>query len=395
MGGQPRLYCSDAHRQAGYRARKVGEGPVQRHYQGTREEVVELLAEIRREYPGPGVSPVSGVDTPQDVEFERAAAPVQAAVTAATYGPAVSSVAMAHWVRTGEIQGKSIVADATGGILLPTDYAVDAATVAREVGLIRQLASVRPTNRIKHRAGLLNAASVGWGKLETGTSITDAGMSVSSPALDIDVHDLQALALIGTDELEDSPEAVRSAIVEAIGVAIAEAEDAAFASGTGSGQPKGLALAANVARIPGAQKVAASVSATPAAADLQTIPGKLPVKYRRGAVWLASTDMYAKILALLFPTTLLATSAGPGIGPLNYPLYEIPGLPSAATAGTTDASVFFVNLALAYRVVDHGPTFTVTRLDERYAGDGQVGLIVRRRCGGDLVRPDAACVYTL
>ena len=203
-----------------------------------------------------------------------------------------------------------------------------------------------------------------------------------------------ALALVGLDELDDSPAAVQAAITEAIGVAIAEAEDAAFANGAGTGQPKGLALAANVSRVPAGHKVAAGASATPTAADLASIPPKLPVKYRRNAVWLASTDQYAKIIALLFPTATLATSAGPQVGPLNYPLYEVPGLPSATTAGTTDASVWFVNLAMCYRVVDRGP-ITVTRLTQRYADQGYVGLLVKRRVGGDMVRADAACIYTL
>ena len=83
----------------------------------------------------------------------------------------------------------------------------------------------------------------------------------------IPVYDLVSLALIGVDELADAPESAQASIVDAvgvaIGVAIADAEDAAFAAGTGSGQPSGLALAANVTLVPAGQKVAVGTSNTP------------------------------------------------------------------------------------------------------------------------------------
>lgn len=350
------------------------------------QEVAELIAQARRDFPGGSYPPDSYVP-----EIDQPLAEVKASVGP---GGSLATSNLVHWLKTG-VAAKSLVADATGAIILPTDLAVDIATVARTVGTIRSLAAVRPTNLIKQRAGLLSAASVGWGKLETGTGATDAAISVSSPALDIDVHDVLALAVVGTDELDDAPEAARAAIVEAIGIAIGEAEDTAFAAGTGSGQPKGLALAANVARVPAGQKTAAGASATPVTADVLGLPFKLPVRYRRGAVWLASTDMAPKLAALTFTNgDALMPNAGQGTGPLGWPFYEVPGLPSAATAGTTDPSVWFVNLQAAYRVVDRGP-ITVTRLTQRYAELGQVGILVKRRVGGDLVRPDAAAIYTL
>ncbi len=376
------------------------DGCAGRGFHGTRDEVDELLADIARQFPPerPGGTADTGS---YDPALDPALGEMKADEMSRRFGPGAMAATVAHWLRTGEIWPdrhgqKALVADTSGAIILPTDYAADIATVARETGTIRALCGtgVRPTRNIRHRAGLLSAATTGWGRLETGTAVTDAAVAVSSPALDIDVHDVLALALIGTDELDDTPEAARAAITEAIGIALGEAQDAVYANGTGTGQPKGLALAANVTRVPAGQKVAAGASATPTAADLASIPPKLPVKYRRGAVWLASTDMYAKILALLFPAATLATSAGPQAGPLNYPMYEVPGLPSAATAGTTDASVWFINVPLAYRIADRQQV-TVTRLTQRYIDQGYIGMLVRARTGADLVRPDACCVYTL
>lgn len=355
------------------------------------QETDELLRRARA-MTGGGYPAAGSVQTPDDVEYNQVAAEVKASVAPGGVG-AVSN--LVHWLKTGVQSKSAIVADATGAIILPTELQVDIATVAREVGTIRSLASVRPTIRGKHRAGLLSAATVGWGRLETGTSATDAAVAVSSPGLDIDVHDVMALAVIGVDELDDSPEAARAAIVEAVGIAIGEAEDAAYAAGTGTGQPKGLALAANVSRVPAGQKKAASASATPVLADILAMPWLLPTRYRRDAVWLMSEDAAAKIAAIPYAAgDSIMPNAGQGIGPLGWPYRVVPGLPVMSTSGTTDPSVWFINVGQAYRVVDRGP-ITVQRLTERYAAEGEVGVLVKRRCGGDLVRPDAAAIYTL
>jgi HK97 family phage major capsid protein len=355
-------------------------------------ETERVLAEARA-IPG-GHYPSGRTDDSREAhELERMMAEVQAAHFGSKFASAMASE-LKHFLQTGR-SSKALVADSAGAIILPPDISVDIATVAREVGTIRSLAQIRPVNDIKHRAGLLAAASVGWGKLETGTSITDAAMSVLSPALDIDVHDVMALAQIGVDELADAPEAVRASIVEAIGIAIGEAEDTAYAAGTGTNQPKGLTLAANVTRVPAGQKITAAASATPVLADVLALPWKLPTRYRRNAVWLMSEDAAPKIAALTYANgSGIMPNAGQGLGPLGYPFYVVPGLPSMATAGVTDPSVWFINLPLAYRVVDRGP-ITLQRLTQRYAEVGLVGMLVKRRCGGDLLRPDAAAIYLL
>jgi len=329
----------------------------------------------------------------------------EVAASAPTYGPGISSKAMQHWLQTGQITGQSapgvgyetkaaLVENAAGQVLIPLDLQADILAVAREQGTIRELAEKRPTNRNKQRAGMLGAATVGWGRLETGTTVTDAAVAPGA-AQDIEVFDLVAQAQVGLNELDDTPEAARQAIIDSIASAIVDAEDAAFAAGSGSGQPAGLSLAANVARIAAGNKTTAAASATPTTADILGLPWKLPTRYRRGGTWLFSEDAAPKIAALTYAAgNGLMDRAGEGVGPLGWPYLVIPGLPSMATAGVTDPSVWFVNLRRAYRIVDRGP-MSVQRLVQRYADAGLVGMLVRWRVGGDLVRPDAAAVYLL
>lgn len=321
------------------------------------------------------------------------------------HGPAVMAKAFVHWVKTGQpmdifpgrdgvMRKAAMVEDAIGSVLVPIDVAIEIASIARTAGTIRSLCTPRPTIRNKVRTGLLSAATVGWGRLETGTAATDANTTPSaSPAADIEVFDVTALAKIGVDELSDAPTSAEAAIVDAVGSAIADAEDLAFAAGTGSGQPAGLTLAANITRIPAGQKLTAASPVT--AANLRTVPFLLPARYRAGAVWLMSTDAASAVSALTGTGgDLLWPEPGPnGRGLLGWPAFEIPGLP--AMTGTNAPSILFVNLAAAYRIVDRQPQLSVQRLEQRFADAGQIGLLVKHRTGGDLVRPDAVAAYLL
>lgn len=352
-------------------------------------EVDRVLAEARS-VPGGSYPPA---DAYGDPEFARAFREVKNADIGARVPGSLVGEAFRRWVLTGA-ESKGLVEDTAGVIIVPEEYAVDIATVARTAGTIRSLADVRTARSNKQRAGLLSASSVGWGRLESGTSVTDAAISVGSQQ-DIDVHDVLAQCQVGVDELNDAVPGTQQAIVNAIGIAIGEAEDLAFAAGSGSGQPKGLALAANVARVPAGQKTAAAASATPVLADVLGLPWKLPTRYRNNAVWLMSEDMAPKIAALTYANgSGIMDDAGEGTGPLGWPYFVVPGLPAATPAGTTDPSVWFIDVKSAYRVLDRGPV-TVTRLEQKYAELGQVALIVKQRVGGDLVRPDACAIYTL
>ena len=74
-----------------------------------------------------------------------------------------------------------------------------------------------------------------------------------------------------------------------------------------------------------------------------------------------------------------------GRGLLGWPAYVVDGLPDLATAGTGDASIWFADVRSCCRVVDR-QRVTVQVLRQRYI---ELGLIVRRRIGGDLVQPAA------
>jgi HK97 family phage major capsid protein len=267
--------------------------------------------------------------------------------------------------------------------------------------MLRSLVDVKPTKLSKQPVGTLSAATVSWGQLELGNAPPDAAIAPASPVGgDILVQDLTALVQIGTDELDDSAAATNQMLTQVLGDAVAEAEDAAIASGTGSSQPRGITLAANITAVPAAQKTTAAASNTPTLADILAVPWTLPDRYRVRASWLLHPKAASKVAAITYASGAPLwpnpgePDPGRGGGLLGWPAYVVPGLPDPSVAGVTDASVLFGDWGSAYRLVDR-QLMTITRLEQRYAEAGLVGLLLRHRVGGDLIRPGAVSVYLL
>ncbi len=135
-------------------------------------------------------------------------------------------------------------------------------------------------------------------------------------------------------------------------------------------------------------------------ADILGLPWKLPDRYRGRASWLIQPVAASKIAAITYATgaALWPNPGNPdpksGGGLLGWPAYIVPGLPDPSTAGVGDASVLFGDWKSAYRLVDRR-RITVQRLTERFIDAGLIGLLLRHRIAGDLVRPGAAAVYLL
>lgn len=294
----------------------------------------------------------------------------------------------------------ALVEDAQGEVLVPTDFV---GTILRELprdAVIRNLATVRPTSSNKMEIGVINVASAGWGKLETGTAVADGLPADPADKDTIEVHDLNALVKIGVDELEDADDDLEAVISQALSLKIAEQEDDAFANGSGTGRPKGMAVDTTVT-----QGVAAAAGETVTGDELKRVMFAVPAQFRRqaNAVWLYHTSAEEKIALLkdadgryLLQPNL---AAGEPMTLFGYRAYTVDGLPAITTtvdgAGAgTDKSVIFGDVRQGYMVADRR-RLTVTRLVEKYADEGKIGLLFRHRVGGAVIRPKALAWYKL
>lgn len=301
-----------------------------------------------------------------------------------------------HYVQHG-IEGLSreekaaLVEDTTSGgqALVPPDFAGTILKDFARDAVIRNLAYVRPTTSNKVDVGSVVIAGGGWGKLELAGSTTTDGLGGNPVAAKdtIEVHDLTALVKLGRDELDDA-DTVESIIREALAQKFAEQEDDAFAFGTGSAMPTGIAYGSTIT-----QKVTAGAADTLVGDDIIKLSYAVPAWATRNAVYLGhgSVAQAASLLkdsngAYLWKESLRAGEPATLNG---YPFHRVDGLPAiTASTGAINTSLVFGDVRAGYMIADRAGIL-VQRLVERFADEGKIGLLFTKRVGGGVIRPKA------
>lgn len=249
------------------------------------------------------------------------------------------------------------------------------------------LATVVPTSN-KVDVGSVSIAAGGWGQLELAGSTTTDGLA-ANPNADkdtIQVHDLTALVLLGEDELEDAI-ALEELTRAALSQKFAEQEDDAFAFGDGSAKPTGIAYGSTIT-----QKVTAGAADTIMLDDVSKLQYKVPQSATRDAVYLAHSSA-VQAMQLLKDSNgdylWTDTVDGQPARFAGYPVHRVDGLPSVtASTGAINTSLVFGSVRQGYMIANRSD-LTVRRLVERYADQGKIGLLFKKRVGGGIVRPSA------
>jgi HK97 family phage major capsid protein len=289
---------------------------------------------------------------------------------------------------------KALVENTAGLYLVPEDMEAEIMRAVPQINTLRNYCRVRPTSRDKVLVRSLTEVSVGWGKLETGTDITESTVTPSRDT--IYVEDLYGLTKVGEDELMDTDANLAGILTDSFAVAIANAEAEAFAVGQGHttySEPDGVAVDATILA---SYKADWTTADTVLINDLLTAEYTLPAQYLNGSVWLMNrkTELAARLLRAevadahygnyLWQPSLLAGAPNTFDGfpivnqnDMNYPADETRGI-----------NVIFGNLRLGYMIVDR-QGLTIQRLDELYAEAGLVGFKVHKRVGGGVYRPEA------
>ncbi|MGY3341198.1 HK97 family phage major capsid protein [Streptomyces filamentosus] len=292
---------------------------------------------------------------------------------------------------------RALVENTAGEILVPEDLETEIYRSLPGLTVVRGMASQRSTssNRVRRRS--LDEVSVGWGKLETGTTLTDSMPDTPTEEFTY-VEDLYGLAKIGEDELDDSDVNLEAFVRDSFARAVGEAEDTAFTVGTGHAnqQPVGFMTTGG-----GVPILTAATGNTAVKVDLfKQLVYAVPAQYRRnGRFAMASATELALSL-------LRDNSSGAGTGPYLWQPSTQAGRPNtflgyaienqediAAPAASAKVAAFG-DFNAGYRVYDRAG-MTVKVLDQLYAEDGMIGWKIRMRVGGDVVRPDALRILQL
>lgn len=284
-------------------------------------------------------------------------------------------------------QRKALVENTDGQILVPADLEQEIYRSIGKITVVRGLASVRPTQRDRVRRRSLGEVSVGWGKLETGTSLSDSMPSAPTEAY-LYIEDLYGLAKIGEDELDDTDTALEAYVSDSFARAIAEAEDTAFIVGTGHGssQPEGILNGSVVTRVNAGQ--AAAITAD----DFIKLSYAVPAQYRANGVYIMRSATEQSIRLLKDSNGLYLWQPSIQAGRPNtlngYPVYNQDNVPSIPAGGSAADVAIFGSVRDGYQIRDR-QGIAIQRLNELYAASGMIGWKVRYRVGGAVVRADA------
>lgn len=267
--------------------------------------------------------------------------------------------------------------DADGGYLVPEEFETQIVTGLEEANVIRSIAKVIQTGS-ERKIPIAATHSVAEWTLENGE------IKESSPTFEqksIDAYKLTDLVKVSTELLQDSYFDLEGYIAGEFARAFGAAEEEAFCVGTGAGQPTGIFTAS------GGEVGTTTSSADITADNLIDLVYALKSPYRRNAVFLMKDTTVAAVRKLkdqngayLWQPSIQENEPDRLLG---YKLYTSPYVPEAKSGSLAVAFGDFNNYWIADRMGR-----TVQRLNELYAGNGQIGFIATQRVDAKVILPE-------
>lgn len=267
--------------------------------------------------------------------------------------------------------------DADGGFLVPEEFENQIITGLEEANVIRSIAKVIQTGS-ERKIPVASTHTVAEWTLENGE------IHEHTPTFEqksIDAYKLTDLVKVSTELLQDSYFDLEEYIAGEFARAFGAAEEEAFCVGTGTGQPTGIFTASG-------GEVGTTTSGVDISADnLIDLVYALKSPYRRNAVFLMKDTTVAAVRKLKDQNGAYlwqpSIQAGEPDSLLGYKLYTSPYVPEVKSGSLAVAFGDFHNYWIADRMGR-----TVQRLNELYAGNGQIGFIATQRVDAKVILPE-------
>lgn len=265
--------------------------------------------------------------------------------------------------------------DTDGGYLMPEEFERQIVMGLEESNVIRSIAKTITTSAERKIPVAATHTTAKW-------TAENAAITESTPSFDqktIDAFKLTDLVKVSLELLQDSMFDLESYIAAEFARAFGIAEEEAFCVGTGTGQPTGIFTASG-----GTVGVTAGSATAITVDNLIDLVYALKSPYRRNAAFLMK-DITVSALRKLKDNNGAylwqpSVQAGQPDRLLGYPLYTSPYVPAVASGALPIAFGDFSNYWIADRMGR-----TVQRLNELYAGNGQVGFIATERVDGKVI----------
>lgn len=289
-----------------------------------------------------------------------------------------------------EVRALAGTSDTDGGIFIPPTFESGIIMNAYDMAEIRPIANVGTTGRDTVIFPSLSKPAVSWGR----KAIAITEQDLSSGGKRMEVFFLQALTAISIDTLDDAEANIVSEMTSGFSMAIAEAEDDAFAIGAGDDSPSGIASNVTVQANYQPTGVADNIfNASNNGTDAMLLAEyKIKKTYRRNANWAMNSTTESKVRTLKDGQGRYMWQPSLQIG--KPPTFDGFGLINPEGMADIAAGAFPMIFGdfQQYKIRDRSG-MSVQRLVEKYAEYAQIGFLIRRRLGGMLVLPEAfSCI---
>lgn len=281
-----------------------------------------------------------------------------------------------------ELKALGIGDDTAAGYMVPDDMQNEIIKDVVLISPIRQVARSMQTSRdavtILKRTQTPAATWVGEVATRSETQNPKYGL------IRIPAHEIYAEALVSNQLLEDEVFDLDSELRQDIAEQFAYSEGLAFLKGTGSEQPEGIMTNSSVSSVSNGDATTLKYT------GILDLIHKLPSPFAANATLAMNRVTLGKIRSTVVDDQhrpIWEPTLVPGNPPTiaGIPYIEVPDMDDISS-GTKP--ILIGDFKRGYRIVDR-VSITVQILREKYAEQGQVAYLVRRRTGGKVVLANA------
>jgi len=325
--------------------------------------------------------------------IERGERTVKAPSVIGSLGEKSYKNAFWDYVRTGDTAdirkaAKTALQEGTtteGGYLVPDDEFGSIIAKRDEESILTKLGVMRvTTDRDKYNFPAENASLSKFTIVAEEGAISAAEEEPTFAQVAVPIYNFKKLIKVSEEILEDENSNLETFLTNAIGRSLADTENYYSLPGAGSTEPQG-------AFVGGTAGLTLDAAAAIGPSEIPELMGKLGSPYHNGAVWVMNpaTWFYLKGLvssSVFTFTTGVARLSGTVDGP-TLEGYPVVLNSNVAKVGAGAKSLLFGNFNYMGVVLNRG--LRVRRLNELYAGNGQVGILATYRFGCAVLQAEA------
>lgn len=271
--------------------------------------------------------------------------------------------------------------DPDGGYLVPDEFEKQLIQKLHEANILRSISNVIQTNSGEHKIPVVaTEGTASW--MEEEAAYTESNTQFSQVSLG--AHKLGTLIKVSEELLNDSAFDLMGYLSEEFGRRLGDAEEKAFLTGTGSGQPTGMLNDTTGATLGSTAKSSTDINFD----DLIDLFYSLRAPYRKNAVFIMNDDTVKAVRKLKDKNDQYiwqpSVQAGQPDRILNCPVLTSQYMPTLAAS---NKPVLFGDFNYYWIADRQGRTFK--RLNELYAVTGQVGFLGSQRIDAKVILPEA------